>query len=145
MKLSELTGALGNNCQVYGCGPERLLDELEHLSANWPDQALHIEHFNTSDTLLDPKNEHGFRAVLKDSGLTLDIRPDQTLFQALSDAGIDINCDCQEGLCGSCEAQVVEGEIDHRDKVLSKAERAEGKRMMTCCSRAKNKSITLAL
>lgn len=145
MKLSELIGALGNNCQVYGCGPERLLDELEQLSANWPDQVLHIEHFSTTDTLLDPKNEHGFNVVLKDSGLTLEIRSDQTLFQALSDAGIDINCDCQEGLCGSCEAQVVEGEIDHRDKVLSKAERAEGMRMMTCCSRAKNKSITLAL
>ncbi|MEZ5792761.1 MAG: cytochrome P450/oxidoreductase [Nitratireductor sp.] len=145
MELSRLTENIGANGQVYGCGPERLLDELEQLSANWPDQTLHIEHFNASDSLLDPDNEHGFKVVLKDSGLTLDVRADQTLLQALGDAGIDINCDCREGLCGSCEAEVIDGEIDHRDKVLSKSERAEGKRMMTCCSRARSQRIVLAL
>ena len=94
---------------------------------------------------MDPENEHGFEVELVDSGLTLSVRPDQTLHQALIDAGIDIACDCKEGLCGSCEAVVTAGDIDHRDRVLSQAERAEGRRMMTCCSRAKDGKISLAL
>jgi hypothetical protein len=41
---------------------------------------------------------------------------------------------------------VVEGEIDHRDKVLTRAERAGSTRMMSCCSRARDGGrIKLAL
>lgn len=145
MDLRALTQGASAARQVYACGPERMLSALEDLSADWPEGTLLIEHFNPRDTLLDPRHEHGFLAVLQDSGLIVDVAPDQTLFQALTNAGIDLNCDCKEGLCGSCEAAVIDGEIDHRDRVLSRAERADGKRMMTCCSRAKGPRITLAL
>jgi hypothetical protein len=40
---------------------------------------------------------------------------------------------------------VLDGDADHRDKVLSKAERAANTRMMSCCSRARGQTITLAL
>lgn len=71
---------------------------------------------------------------------------DQTLLDAILAAGIDVASDCCEGLCGSCEVTVIEGDIDHRDMVLTRGERAENRRMMTCCSRAKNGGrIKLAL
>ena len=76
------------------------MSELEGLAAAWPEHSLHLEHFNAFEGLLDPEHEHGFEAVLRDSGLTVTVRPDQTLYQALVDAGIDIGCDCREGLCG---------------------------------------------
>jgi len=52
-------------------------------------------------------------------------------------ANIDMESDCEEGLCGSCEVRVLGGEIDHRDLVLTRAEREAGGKMMSCCSRAK--------
>lgn len=67
------------------------------------------------------------------------------MLKSLQAAGIDIACDCQEGLCGSCEVQVTDGEIDHRDKVLTQAERAQNSRMMVCCSRARGGKLTLSL
>ena len=145
MDLAQITIGCNPARPVYACGPERLLAELEGLAAGWPDQSLHFEHFNAADTFLDPENEHAFEVELKDSGLTLSVSPEQTLHEALINAGIDITCDCKEGLCGSCEATVVEGEIDHRDRVLTQTERAAGTRMMTCCSRAKGTKISLAL
>lgn len=145
MDLAQITKGSSAEIPVYACGPERLLTELEGLAADWPEHSLHFEHFSAAENLLDPENEHGFEVELTDSELTLSIRPDQTLHQALIDAGIDIACDCKEGLCGSCEATVTAGDIDHRDRVLSQTERAEGKRMMTCCSRAKGDKISLAL
>ncbi len=145
MVLAEITKAASAARPVYACGPDRLLTELEALAQGWPEQSLHLEHFSATETLLDPEHEHGFEVELVDSGLTLSVRPDQTLHQALIAAGIDIACDCKEGLCGSCEATVIAGEIDHRDRVLSQTERAEGKRLMTCCSRAKASKIALAL
>ncbi|MDX5451769.1 MAG: 2Fe-2S iron-sulfur cluster binding domain-containing protein, partial [Rhodococcus sp. (in: high G+C Gram-positive bacteria)] len=58
---------------------------------------------------------------------------------------IDVPSDCEEGLCGSCEVTVLEGEVDHRDTVLTKAERAANRQMMTCCSRACGDRLTLRL
>jgi len=58
---------------------------------------------------------------------------------------IDVQSDCEEGLCGSCEVAVLEGAIDHRDLVLTASERAEGRRMMACCSRARDAKLVLGL
>jgi ferredoxin len=58
---------------------------------------------------------------------------------------MDVASDCEEGLCGSCEVPVLEGEIEHRDRVLSGSERAAGSRMIACCSRARTAKLVLAL
>jgi ferredoxin len=58
---------------------------------------------------------------------------------------VDVQSDCEEGLCGTCEVGLVEGDIDHRDKVLTQSERQENRRMMVCCSRARSGKIVLAL
>ncbi len=34
-------------------------------------------------------------------------------------AGVQVLSSCSEGTCGTCETVVIEGEVDHRDAVLS--------------------------
>ena len=131
--------------QIYSCGPERLLAALEKATAHWPEDSLHVEHFTSNLTTLDPANEHAFEVELRDSGLTVTVAADQTVLDALRASNIDIQSDCEEGLCGSCEVPVLDGEVDHRDVVLTKTERAQNKSMMTCCSRACGSKLTLAL
>jgi ferredoxin len=120
MQLEALLANMGEGTQVYCCGPERLIDAMQALGEGWPEGTLHVEHFSTEGSLLDPAKEHAFEAVLKDSGTTVTVAADQTLLQALQAAGIDVPCDCGEGLCGTCEVGVLDGDADHRDKVLSK-------------------------
>ncbi|GAB4362673.1 MAG: hypothetical protein Kow0026_26640 [Oricola sp.] len=144
--LSAIIAGLPDGGQIYCCGPDRMISALEDLTADKPEGTLHFEHFSTDASGLDPAKESAFDVELKDSGLTIRVAADQTLLDAIRAAGIDVASDCCEGLCGSCEVTVVAGEIDHRDKVLSRAERAGNNRMMACCSRAKNGGrITLAL
>ncbi|HEV7371768.1 cytochrome P450/oxidoreductase [Arenibaculum sp.] len=131
--------------QIYACGPERLLAALEALTRDRPEGALRVEHFTSAGTRLDPGQEIGFDVELKDSGLTVRVPPERTVLEALRAVGVDVPSDCEEGLCGTCEVTVIEGEIDHRDKVLTQSERMENRRMMTCCSRARRDKITLAL
>jgi ferredoxin len=50
---------------------------------------------------------------LKDSGLLLTVAADQTVLTALRSANIDIQSDCEEWLCGSCEVRVLHGKVDH--------------------------------
>lgn len=133
------------NAQIYACGPERLLDALAEASGHWPEEALHVERFTTTEHVLDPNAEHAFEVDLADSGLTLRVAADQTVLAALRAAGIDVRSDCEEGLCGTCEAGVVDGAVDHRDVVLTKSERTADSKMMTCCSRACGDRITLRL
>ncbi len=137
---------LAPDATVYACGPQRLLDALQELAAAWPAQTLRIERFQASGAAaLDPSREHGFEVELRDSGQLLRVAPDQTLLQALRAANIDVPSDCCEGLCGSCEVAVLDGEVDHRDVVLTAEERARHRKMMSCCSRAAGKRLVLEL
>jgi cytochrome P450/ferredoxin-NADP reductase len=145
MNLPALLAGVNASTRVYACGPQRLIDELETLATAWPEGVLRFEHFHTDQGALDPAKEHAFEVELRDSGLHLQVAADQTLLQALQAAGVDVPCDCGEGLCGTCEVAVIEGDIDHRDKVLSRSERAAHQRMMACCSRSLGQKIVLAL
>ncbi|WP_343738450.1 cytochrome P450/oxidoreductase [Achromobacter sp.] len=122
--------------QVYACGPQGLLDALAGCCAAWPEDTLRVEHFHSTLGTLDPSKEQAFEVVLKDSGIVLNVPADQTLLTALRGSNIDVQSDCEEGLCGSCEVRVLEGDIDHRDVVLTRAEREANNKMMACCSRS---------
>ncbi|MFP4136891.1 MAG: cytochrome P450/oxidoreductase [Halomonas sp.] len=145
LDLPGAVAALSEGEQVYCCGPERMLEALEALAVEWPEGTLHVEHFTARASILDPEHEHAFDAVLADSDLTVRVGNDQTLLEALTAAGVDVPSDCCEGLCGTCEVAVADGDIDHRDLVLSRAERHANDRMMACCSRAKGERLVLAL
>ncbi|WP_312427463.1 cytochrome P450/oxidoreductase [Achromobacter sp.] len=132
--------------QVYACGPQGLLDALAGCCAAWPEDTLRVEHFHSTLGTLDPSKEQAFEVVLKDSGIVLNVPADQTLLTALRGANIDVQSDCEEGLCGSCEVRVLEGDIDHRDVVLTRAEREANNKMMACCSRScAGKKVVLEL
>lgn len=143
--LAGLVSDLPAGSHVYACGSQPLLDDLAQACDGREDVRLTVERFRSVvATQLDPAGETRFEVHLSDSGLDLAVGPDQTLLDTLLTAGIDVPHDCLEGLCGSCEVAVMDGEIDHRDSVLTEAERRSSKRMMACCSRGKG-PITLAL
>ena len=145
LDLPQVLKDVDAHTRVYACGPDRLIDALEQLSEAWPEGVLHFEHFHAEGQTLDPSKEHAFVAVLKDSNVEVTVPADRTLLQALQAVGVDVPCDCGEGLCGTCEVAVIEGEVDHRDKVLTKGERATNQRILACCSRAAGQRIVLAL
>lgn len=131
--------------QVYACGPVRMLKALEDGCGAWPENSLRTEHFVSTAGALDPSKEHAFEVELKDSGVVVRVAADQTLLAALRAANIDVQSDCEEGLCGSCEVRLLAGRVDHRDVVLTRAERETNIRMMTCCSRALDPRLVLEL
>jgi vanillate O-demethylase ferredoxin subunit len=81
--------------------------------------------------------------VLQRSGLTFIVPPDKSILQVLIEEAIDPLYDCQRGECGICQVAVLEGVPDHRDHILSDAERAENNVMQICVSRAKTRRLVL--
>ncbi len=131
---------------VYCCGPEPLIAAVEKWCAGWPAGALHVERFAAPEQpIRDPADEHSVEVVLNGSGRCVLVPPDRPILDALADAGVDVLSDCREGICGTCEVGVVEGEVDHRDFVLTDAEKAANRYMMVCVSRARSARLVLDL
>lgn len=145
LSLSRILVDINAKTRVYACGPDRLITELKTLSEKWPEGVLNYEYFTAEGKTLDSSKEREFVVQLKDSDVELSVPKHLSVLQVLQNAGYDVPSDCAEGLCGTCEVSVLEGAVDHRDKVLSRTERLANQRMMTCCSRAIGNKITLAL
>ncbi|RYF33370.1 MAG: cytochrome P450 [Comamonadaceae bacterium] len=143
--LAALLATPTPGAQVYACGPARMLEALASHTAHWPEDSLHVEHFESTLGTLDPSREHAFEVELKDSGIVVHVPADQTVLTALRAANIDVQSDCEEGLCGSCEVRVLSGKVDHRDVVLTRSEREADTKMMACCSRACGSRLVLEL
>lgn len=129
---------------VYCCGPEALLSAVEQRCADWPAGSLHLERFAAK-----PQGEaHAdaldtFDVVCQQSGVTVTIPPDGSILEELEEAGVDVYGACYEGTCGSCESSVLEGVPDHRDSVLTEAEKDATGVMMICVSRSRSQRLVL--
>jgi ferredoxin-NADP reductase len=143
--VKEAVHRLGPGGVVYCCGPNSLLDSVtEACEAAGVD--CETEHFGAAEP--DPgagDDDDVVELELRQSGLNVTVDPETTLLQAIRDAGVDIDSDCEEGYCGTCETGVLDGVPDHRDVVLSKTERAAGRTIMPCVSRACGRKLVLDL
>jgi len=86
-----------------------------------------------------------FEVHLAQRNLTLTVAADQSILQALQDAGVDVPFSCSEGICGTCQTKVLEGEPDHWDMYLTPEEQEKGDTIMVCISRCKSPRLVLDL
>ena len=121
------------NAAVYACGPARMLEEVTRLVPAASGR-LHLEYFTAPVVEYEPGGPFAVRLAL--TGVEMTVEPEQTVLEVLREAGVDVLSDCEEGICGSCETGVLEGEVEHRDFVLTTQERAANDCMMVCVSRS---------
>jgi ferredoxin len=146
LDLATILGEPREDTLVYCCGPEGLLGAVEErCGASWPAGALHLERFAAKATEAPAGGERSFELVLAGSGMTLTVPPDRSVFDVIQDAGVSVLGSCHEGICGTCEQIVLEGEVDHRDSVLSESERSANDAMMVCVSRCHSDRLVLDL
>ncbi|MQY28703.1 PDR/VanB family oxidoreductase [Nocardia aurantia] len=145
----DLPGLLGTprpDTLVYSCGPEGMLTAVEDFGANWPAGAVRLERFAArARPAEDTAGERPIRVVCGRSGVSAVAAPGRSILDTLEAAGLKLSHSCRDGICGSCETAVLQGVPDHRDDVLSNAERAAGKTMMICVSRALTDELVLDL
>ncbi|WP_160386831.1 SRPBCC family protein [Pseudomonas sp. PB101] len=145
--LLDLTAYLGDapsDTAVCACGPGPLLNALASVCSKLPSVSLHVEHFTPAPPASTAENTE-FDLELRRSEQTLRVRKDQTVLDAVREAGLSIYSSCESGVCGTCETTVLEGAPDHRDVVLGEKERASGQSMMICVSRCKSEKLVLDL
>lgn len=129
---------------VYCCGPGPLLDAVEALTADWPAGTLHVERF-TARELDEPVRQETSEVECSLSDVVLTVGPDISILDAALAAGLDVPSSCGEGTCGTCETVVVSGAVEHRDALLTPAEREKNETLMICVSRPAGSRLVLEL
>ncbi|GHB37944.1 iron-sulfur protein [Streptomyces cirratus] len=134
--LGRLAAATG--VPVYCCGPEPLMDAV--LAAAADPSAVHLERFTASTPTGGAK---AFTIELHRSGAAVEVAADESALAAVHRALPATPYSCGQGFCGTCRHRVLAGEVEHRDDLLTDAEREDS--MLLCVSRAASERLVLDL
>ncbi|AZP17278.1 PDR/VanB family oxidoreductase [Streptomyces aquilus] len=117
---------------VYCCGPEGLMAAVEE---RFPQ--VRSERF----TPRAAAPGGAFELELRRTGRMLTVPADSSVLAAVRAELPDTLYSCEQGFCGTCQQRVLEGEVDHRDELLTDAERDDS--MLICVSRARSERLVL--
>ncbi len=129
--LKALLSGRSADTHFYACGPSPVLDAFVSHCEALHYQQVHIERFAAAGKPAAADARAEFRVALARTGKTLDVRAGNTILDTLLDAGVAVPHGCKAGNCGACKTTVLRGTPDHRDAVLTQAERAAN--LMTVC------------
>ena len=163
-KISEFLGALVPASRIdhaFICGPFQMNDEAEAalLAAGVPAERLHIERFGVAQTPFgveavgavlheaQPGDAETARVVIIRDGLRREIqyRKDQpSLLDCATAAGLEVPYSCTSGVCGTCRAKLIEGEVRmERNFALDKTDLANGF-VLTCQAHPLTERVVLS-
>nr|AAS20422.1 2,3,5,6-tetrachlorobenzoquinone reductase [Sphingobium sp. UG30] len=140
LDLSGPVARAGEDSIFYCCGPEAMLQAYKAASADLPSERVRFEHFGAAPSSAPADDVF---TVLARSGQEFTVEPGMTILETLLQNGISHNYSCTQGVCGTCESKVLEGEPDHRDWVLSDEKKASNSTMLICCSLSKSPRLVL--
>jgi len=142
---------------VFVCGPHGANDEAEGalLEAGVAPERIHIERFGVPDAARDQAAAHEARpgdadvarvTIIRD-GLTREIdfrKSDPSVLDAAAAAGLDVPFSCKSGVCCTCRAKVLEGEVRmDRNFALTPAE-VEAGFVLTCQSHPLTERVVIS-
>ncbi|MEU2436568.1 PDR/VanB family oxidoreductase [Streptomyces rubradiris] len=134
--LAALFAGTAGGTAVYCCGPEGLMAAVERAL---PEGAtLHLERF-APRTAAGP--DAAFEVELRRSGRTVTVPAGTSVLAAVRRELPGTAYSCEQGFCGTCQQRVLEGEVEHRDELLTDAERHDS--MLICVSRARSDRLVL--
>jgi ferredoxin-NADP reductase len=142
--LARFINEAPSGAHFYCCGPTVMLTAFAAATASLSAERVHTERFAAVAPEGDSCTEE-FDLVLSRSGRTLRVPQHQSILETLEANGIESPWSCRLGVCGECRTTVLEGTCDHRDSVLSDAERSSQEVILICCSRARTPQLVIEL
>ena len=144
---------------AFVCGPFQMNDEAEAalLAADVSEDRIHIERFGVPQTAAGavgavvheakPGDADAARVTIIRDGLRREVsffKGQPSILDAASAAGLEVPFSCTSGVCGTCRAKLVEGEVRmERNFALDKADLANGF-VLTCQAHPLTPTVVLS-
>lgn len=136
IKLNSVLAVRPEGAHLYVCGPGGLMKAALAAASHWPDGVVHREYF-APVTFDRGWVDEEFEISLARQKKILTVPVGKSILQVVREAGVAVDSSCEDGLCGACRTVLLGGRAEHRDSVLSMAEKEQDKAVMLCISRAK--------
>jgi phthalate 4,5-dioxygenase reductase subunit len=127
---------------IFCCGPTALMHAVRDMTGHWPTAAMHFEDFGVGRSGRTVEDK-AFTVRIGVGGPSIAIPADGSILASLRAHGYSVRSSCESGTCGTCRTKLLSGEPDHRDLVLTDAERAH--EIMVCVSRARSPELVIEL
>ncbi|WP_336983060.1 MULTISPECIES: MOSC domain-containing protein [unclassified Cedecea] len=138
LDINQLLDTHARGTHVYTCGSPDFVQRVRESASHWHADYVHFENFAAEEQ----SGESAFVVTVRETGQKIQVEPQETMLHALRNHGIQLESACETGVCGKCRVDY-DGEVDHRDSVLSQSERKSC--MTPCVSRAKQAELTISL
>ena len=121
--LPTLFAQSGEGAHVYCCGPDAYMTAVMDAAeaAGIVEDNRHLEYFSVPE--LPEYENHEFTLRLGKSGQDITVPADKTAADQLNANGFNVDVKCSDGICGVCKCNLISGDVEHRDFVLSNAQR----------------------
>ncbi len=133
-----------NNAEVFICGPSALMNEytlaLEKMGV--AKDKIHLELFSVpveeyskeekSSTSTATANGSKIKIILDGTETEFIIEDNRTILQAAQDAGLDPPYSCESGICSTCMAKVLEGEVKMDENNILTDDEVKKGYVLTC-------------
>ena len=144
--LASIVAAPASLTYLYLCGPRPFMELVRQSTAAWPVANVRFEYFGAmAEPVAAATAQNTFEVRAAASGVTFHVQPAESIVQALRANGVHVETSCEEGHCGTCMTEVMEGKPEHRDSFLTADERAAGDRILPCVSRSCSPRLVLNL
>ncbi|MEP1210023.1 MAG: reductive dehalogenase [Rhizobiaceae bacterium] len=132
--LDEIMAQVNEGAHVYTCGPDIYMQSVMEAAerAGVPEESRHLEYFSVPE--LPEYENFDFTIKLAKSGKEIHVPADRVPTDVLVENGVHVDVKCSDGICGVCKCGLISGEVEHRDFVLSNAQRQDN--VILCQSRA---------
>ncbi len=139
-EAGDLLPGVTADTSVYCCGPVPMTALIAERVREMPGVELHSERFSP----LPVRDGTAFEVELARTGEVIAVPADRTVLQEVLKVRPDSPYSCRQGFCRTCRVRTVSGQVEHRDTVLTDAERAAGD-MLICVSRCAGERLVLDL
>jgi len=141
LDLEAVLKGVDADTHLYVCGPNGFMDWVISTAKNlgMPDSNVHKEFFNVEVET----GGTSFEVFAEQSGVTVQVGENESIADALKAAGVKVKVSCEQGTCGTCLCDVIEGTPEHRDVYLTEEEKEDNDQITLCCSRSLSPRLVL--
>jgi ring-1,2-phenylacetyl-CoA epoxidase subunit PaaE len=142
--------------EVFICGPEGMIEATEAalLQAGVPANRVHTERFTSSTPAPARKAVSGattaqrdviqLRIVLDGKPYDMTMGPDDHVLDVALNHGLDLPYSCKGGVCCTCRAKVMEGEVAMSKNFTLEPWEMEQGFVLSCQARATSKNVVVS-